>query len=202
MQTDRDVDGALIRRFGKMRRLSVVWLPWVALLAVGCPHGNDPELMTSPPEVDSPNMEMKAPVSVPQLIPDETPPPAPAKRLSAEELTLDLYRRGLLVEIFFDFDRSELSERARAGLEQNARYLRQRPASLLIEGHCDERGTDEYNLALGHHRAVAARDYLVRLGVDGGRLGTITYGEGRGVCVESSEGCWARNRRAYFRLRE
>ena len=69
-----------------------------------------------------------------------------------------------------------------------------------VEGPCDERGTHEYNLALGQLRASSAREFLIRLGIAGDRLGTISYGEHEGVCAESNEACWARNRRAFFRI--
>ncbi|MEM7349630.1 MAG: OmpA family protein [Acidobacteriota bacterium] len=120
---------------------------------------------------------------------------------TAEELNRQAHDDGLLVDIYFDLDRSELTEAARADLERNARYLHQSGSlRLLIEGHCDERGTNEYNLALGHLRAQTARDYLIRLGIAAGRLDSISYGEERGVCHASSERCWARNRRAYLRI--
>ncbi len=121
--------------------------------------------------------------------------------LTPGELTEKLYREGLLGEVFFAFDRAELSPRARLRLEANARYMKSEPDVLLsIEGHCDERGTNAYNLALGHHRAAVARDYLIGLGISRQRLETISYGEERGVCYLSEESCWSRNRRAYFRV--
>ena len=81
----------------------------------------------------------------------------------------------------------------------NAKWIRENPSYLFtIEGHCDERGTNEYNLALGQRRASGAKDYLVSLGVDGGKLVTISYGEERPFCTDSSEECWAKNRRAHF----
>lgn len=120
---------------------------------------------------------------------------------TVEQWNSQVHDEGLLVDIFFDFDRSELTPAARADLERNARFLRRAgEVRLLIEGHCDERGTNEYNLALGHLRARTARDYLIRLGIAAERLESISYGEERGVCQASSEGCWARNRRAYLRI--
>ncbi len=128
-------------------------------------------------------------------------PRAVAVAPSLEELNELVHADGLLVEVYFDFDRADLKAEARAALEHNARYLRQEAAvRLTLEGHCDERGTHEYNLALGQLRASAAREFLVRLGIEPERLGTVSYGEHEAVCLASNEDCWAQNRRVYFRI--
>ena len=102
-----------------------------------------------------------------------------------------------LKDAFFGFDRYDLSDEARAILRANSEWMKSNPAARVeIEGHCDERGTNEYNLALGAKRAQAARDYLVSLGVAADRLSTISYGEEIPVCKETVESCWAQNRRA------
>ena len=99
--------------------------------------------------------------------------------------------------VFFDTDKSSLSDEARATLQRQAAWMELYPnLTFTLEGHADERGTREYNLALGGRRANAAKDYLVSLGVDGGRLNTVSYGKERPVCLESNENCWAQNRRA------
>jgi peptidoglycan-associated lipoprotein len=98
--------------------------------------------------------------------------------------------------VFFDFDKFDLKADAQATLQRQAAWLKQYASNAVtIEGHCDERGTREYNLALGDRRANAVRDYLVSQGIDGGRIKTISYGEERPDCVESTEECWAKNRR-------
>jgi peptidoglycan-associated lipoprotein len=108
-----------------------------------------------------------------------------------------------LKEINFNFDSAALSEAARATLRGNADWLKANPSSRVqIEGHCDERGAADYNMALGAKRAQAAMDYLVTLGVAGNRMSTISYGEEIPVCKESTEACWARNRRARFVVSE
>lgn len=104
-----------------------------------------------------------------------------------------------LKDVFFEFDRYELTADARSVLRTNADWLKRNLAVRVeIEGHCDERGTNEYNLALGAKRAQAARDYLGSLGVAPERLSTISYGEEIPVCRETSEECWKQNRRARF----
>jgi len=104
-----------------------------------------------------------------------------------------------LKDVLFDFDRYDLSADARAVLRVNADWLKTHPAVRVeIEGHCDERGTSEYNLALGAKRAQAAREYLVTLGVAAQRLSTTSFGEEIPLCKESNESCWKQNRRARF----
>jgi peptidoglycan-associated lipoprotein len=104
-----------------------------------------------------------------------------------------------LKDVFFDFDRYDLSADARAVLRGNADWLKKNPAARVeIEGHCDERGTSEYNLALGAKRAQAAREYLATLGVGSERLSTTSFGEEIPVCREANENCWKQNRRARF----
>jgi peptidoglycan-associated lipoprotein len=104
--------------------------------------------------------------------------------------------------IHFDFDQYVLKPEAMRILDKKADYLRAHPeARVLIEGHCDERGTNEYNLALGDRRANSAKDYLMKSGVAESRMTTISYGEERPVCTESMESCWWRNRRDNFMLR-
>ena len=104
-----------------------------------------------------------------------------------------------LKDIYFDFDRYDLSADARTILRGNAEWLKSNSnARVEVEGHCDDRGTNEYNLALGAKRAQAVREYLVTLGVAPARLSTISYGEEIPVCREATESCWRQNRRARF----
>jgi peptidoglycan-associated lipoprotein len=119
--------------------------------------------------------------------------------------SLDAHREGKsattgpLKEIRFEFDSYNLTPEARSVLKTNAAWLKTNPsANVEIEGHCDERGTTEYNLALGAKRARAAMDYLVTLGVVQSRIKTTSYGEELPVCKESSEGCFEKNRRDRF----
>jgi peptidoglycan-associated lipoprotein len=138
--------------------------------------------------------------------PTGTAKPAEASKLGpTADSSLDALRRGEsptggpLKDVNFDFDSAALSESARATLRTNADWLKNNPAARVqIEGHCDERGTAEYNMALGARRAQAAMDYLTTLGIAGNRLSTLSYGEEIPVCKEKTEECWARNRRARF----
>ncbi|MGV8997095.1 MAG: peptidoglycan-associated lipoprotein Pal [Parvibaculaceae bacterium] len=98
--------------------------------------------------------------------------------------------------VFFDTDSTSLKDEGKATLQRQAAWLAKYPSNTFtLEGHADERGTREYNLALGGRRAAAVKDFLVSLGVDGSRLSTVSYGKERPVCLESTDECWAQNRR-------
>jgi peptidoglycan-associated lipoprotein len=107
-----------------------------------------------------------------------------------------------LKDVHFDFDKSDVRESDKPVLVAIAAFMKAYPqANVFIDGNCDERGTVEYNLALGEHRAHAAMNYLVGLGVPAARLSTTSYGKEKPVCTESVESCWVRNRRAHFTLK-
>ncbi len=109
---------------------------------------------------------------------------------------------GVLADVYFAYDRSELEPEARELLQRNSDWIKQNPGvSIEIEGHADNRGTNEYNLALSARRAQAVKDYLTTLGNAPGRLSTISYGEELPVCGVNSEECWRKNRRAHFVVR-
>jgi len=148
--------------------------------------------------VEAPPTPPPAPPAVTQPVepsPPTPPPPAPAEptpKITAADLA----------DAFFDFDSYALREDARAALDRDARLLRDAPdVNVTIEGHCDERGTVEYNLALGEKRANAARDYLVSAGVPTARIQTVSYGKERPFAEGHDETAWAQNRRAHVVLR-
>ena len=106
-------------------------------------------------------------------------------------------------DIYFDYDSSTIREDARATLSRNSEALKsllsEYPnAAITVEGHCDERGSAEYNLGLGDRRATAVKEFLVQLGVSADRLKPVSYGKERPQCTDSSEACWQKNRRAHF----
>jgi peptidoglycan-associated lipoprotein len=121
----------------------------------------------------------------------EAPPPAPPSEPEKPSVTLQ--------DAFFDFDDFSLRSDAKAALDADAKYLEQNAGSnVVIEGHCDERGSVEYNLALGEKRARAAKDYLVSYGIAASRMTTISYGKERPFDPGHDETAWAKNRRAHF----
>ena len=129
-----------------------------------------------------------------------TPPPAPTEAEIFARMSLaELNSSHPLDDVFFDFDKSELSAAARASLQKDADWLRKWPSTkVTVEGHADARGTNEYNLALGERRAASIRDYLATLGVVVARVGVVSKGEEEPVCREENETCWAKNRRGHF----
>jgi peptidoglycan-associated lipoprotein len=168
-----------IRRLTSLLALAAI----PALFALGCAK----KVVTTPPP----------PVTTPQTPPDTStpvpppPPPAPVTVPGGGVKSEDF------LPALFDYDSYSLREDARAALDKNAALLRSNAGvNVTIEGHCDERGTAEYNLALGEKRAQAARDYLVAAGIDAGRLQTVSYGKERPVDAGHDEAAWARNRRA------
>jgi peptidoglycan-associated lipoprotein len=148
-----------------------------AFAFIGCP-GEPP-----PPEPE-PEPEPEPVVEEP-----EPPPPPPPPPPAPLELTT----------IHFEFDKYNLTSEAREIMAQNARDLADRPDAVIrIEGNCDERGTEEYNLALGEKRANTAKEYLINYGIDENRVSTISYGESKPVDMGSNEEAWAKNRRDDF----
>lgn len=171
----------------------------VALFAVGCKSGTkDVETIPAPAE---PAVEpVEQPVEQPVEVKDEGwKQERPDVAEVAEPTIAELNAKGVLKTVFFEFDKSDLSDETRALLRANADWMRAHGKySVVIQGHCDERGTIEYNLALGQRRAAAVRDYLSSLGVETARMRTVSYGEERPADYGHTEGAWAKNRRAEF----
>ena len=102
-------------------------------------------------------------------------------------------------DAFFDLDKADIRADARDALSKTAQFLRSYPqVKVIVEGHCDERGSTEYNLALGDRRAQAAKEFLVSLGIAADRMQTVSYGKERPFCTDHDEECWQQNRRAHF----
>jgi peptidoglycan-associated lipoprotein len=144
-----------------------------------------------------PGGDAVAAVTVYVTNPPPPPPPAEAPKASLEQ------RLGEVQDVYFDYDKSEVREDARAILQKDADLIKAilsdfPSAVVTLEGHCDERGSAEYNLGLGDRRATSAKEFLVQVGLPADRLKTISYGKERPACTESNETCWAKNRRAHF----
>ena len=139
--------------------------------------------------------------------PKNAPPGEPVDKLkltgSATAPTKDMFGQsgitGLKI-VHFEFDKSDLTDEDRKALEMDSEYLQSHPKlKIMVEGHCDERGSAEYNMALGERRAKAVREYLTLLGVDHSRMEIISYGSEQPVDGDHNEDAWAMNRRAQFR---
>lgn len=211
-----------------MRRRSRTWvgsavtLVLATLFLTGCPKR--PEVVETVPKPMAPQGEvgMPAPPPAPKVaVPEEKSPtevtaqPSEAKltqetgaikeaqiaeaAAKADALAAGAAAEPALKDIFFDYDQSALQEESKKLLSENIEWFRKNPSSkVTIEGHSDERGSSEYNLALGERRARATRDYLVAAGVDVNRIGTISFGKERPFVVGHDESAWKWNRRAHF----
>ena len=143
----------------------------------------------TPAPTPSPSAPSSGGAAAPAAAPAQTPRPSPKEFVAV----------AALKEVYFDFDKYDIRPEDAKTLDANAAWLKSNADNLLlIEGHCDERGTNEYNLALGERRAKATMNYLVSQGIQANRITIISYGEERPVCNEKTEACWAKNRRANF----
>ncbi|MBI3802962.1 MAG: peptidoglycan-associated lipoprotein Pal [Nitrospirae bacterium] len=130
----------------------------------------------------------------------EVIPPSSSSAQVPKQTAMGVPKKALqLQDTFFDYDKALLRQEAKTGLIEDAKALKEHPETkVTIEGHCDERGTTEYNLTLGNRRAEAVKRYLIDLGVAPSQLSTISYGKEKPFCSEQSEGCYRENRRAHF----
>ena len=125
-----------------------------------------------------------------------TPPPPPPPAATASEA--DLFSQNIK-DVYFDYDQSDIRGDQQASIQADAQFLSQHPnVSFTIEGHCDERGSTEYNIALGDKRATAVKSALAAAGVNASRIKTISYGKEKPFCTESNEACWQQNRRGHL----
>ena len=126
------------------------------------------------------------------------PPPPPPTNQHGNETEAQLFA-SKMQDVFFDYDSYDVTQQYQQILQADARFLQQHPnIKFTIEGHCDERGSTEYNLALGDNRANSTKQALVSLGIPADRIRTISYGKEKPFCTESTEACWSQNRRAHF----
>jgi peptidoglycan-associated lipoprotein len=209
-RVNRDIKGGfdfMTQRRGTLHLL----LPLLALmlLVTGCPKRPATTAASAPAPTAS-TMAPAAPVqptpAAPSTSPSTSAPapaPAPAAPATAAPATpprpSEFAENANLRDVYFDFDKYDLRPDDAKTLDANAGWLKSNANNLvLIEGHCDERGTNEYNLALGERRAKATMNYLVSQGIQANRITIISYGKERPVCTEKNEACWQKNRRAHF----
>lgn len=188
---------------GFMKKVFVLVLVLVLVLAFGfilisCAQKRvvQPQQPVTPQETKA-----KAEAKPEQKIPEEKITEQQLAKIETKEVETSKYteEKGMFEDIHFDFDKYDIRPDAKPILQSVSDWLiKNKSSRLLIEGHCDERGTNEYNLALGDRRAKAARDYLVAVGVVSSRIDIISYGEEKPLCTEKTEECWQKNRRAHF----
>jgi peptidoglycan-associated lipoprotein len=185
----------------RVRRLVTIFAlgSVIALAAAGC-HKKAPAAAPVPPPPPPPT----APAPPPPPPPPPRPAPAPAPRPLSEEIfarkTVDqLNAERPLDDAFFDLDKTDIRDDAKAALQKDSDWLKKwASVQITIEGHCDSRGSAEYNLGLGARRANAVKDYLASLGVPAGRVVVVSKGKEAGFCSDENESCWAQNRRGHF----
>ena len=184
----------------------------LALFLVGCPKRPATMAASAPPPTAptptpappmTPAPAPAAPMTPPSVA--TTPPspgpvtPAPAPTPAPPPRPSEFMANANLNDIYFEFDKYNIRPGDAKILDANAAWLKSNSRNLvLIEGHCDERGTNEYNLALGERRAKSTMNYLVAQGVQASRITIISYGKERPVCSEHNEACWSKNRRSHF----
>jgi len=172
-------------------------------MSVACGGDKKPPVAPPPPPPvqQAPPVVQPPPPPPPVVQPPPPPPPhvpTPAEIWAAKSVA-DLNNEKPLDDVFFDLDKADLTDAGRASLQKDATYLSTyASATILISGHADERGTAEYNLALGERRAAATRDYLVSLGVQASRITVVSKGKEAPFCTEENEACWSQNRRGHF----
>ena len=171
-----------------------------SLAAAGCGRNNPPVARPTPPPPTVADTTPVRPPDPPTPVPEPVVPRDPVGADNITSTSLDeLNRNSPLKPVYFALDSSEIDTTGRSALSDNAAVLKTNPTwTITIEGHCDERGTAEYNLALGERRAVAARTYLVSLGIAADRLRTVSYGKEFPFEAGHDEAAWSRNRRAHF----
>ena len=184
------------------QRAALVVLILFAVGVAACGKKTPPVARAAPP-ASAPGSPTAAPrpPAPPEPVPDPTiVPPEPVREDSIASASLDdLNRNSPIKPVFFEYDSSDITSEAKETLEANAVALKKYASwTITIEGHSDERGTAEYNLALGERRAVAARAYLVSLGIPGDRLRTVSYGKEFPFDPGHDDAAWSKNRRAHF----
>jgi peptidoglycan-associated lipoprotein len=187
--------------FSKFRLIGTLILVVLTLAAFGCRTKTRQTTPETVPQISdtAPDVTPETPVEQPDFVPSEPSVSADDLPADIEELNRRAAERGWIRDAFFGYDEATLSPDAQDALSTSATWLRANPQyNLLIEGHCDERGTEQYNLALGDRRANAARDYLVTLGVAASRMRTVSYGEERPFATGARESAWSQNRRAHL----
>jgi peptidoglycan-associated lipoprotein len=164
------------------------------ILALSC-FGCAKKQVAGPAEMQQPSAAEQQAKKAPEMITEERVAKVETKEIPSKVVEIS----GMFEDIHFDFDKYDIREDAKPVLKKVSDHLIKNTAQgVLIEGHCDERGTSEYNLGLGDRRAKATRDYLVSLGVPSSRIEMISYGKEKPLCTEHTEECWAKNRRSHF----
>lgn len=179
------------------RKSTIITLA-IALIFALAVFGGCAKKAVEPGPMDQAVTPTPAPEPVKDFTPEPGPTPAPAPAPAPVSAAFNV---SDLVDVFFAFDKSDLTAESRDTLANDAKLLKAASGvKIIVEGHCDERGTNEYNLGLGERRANAVKSYLVSLGISASRIKTISYGEEKPFAVGHNEAAWKQNRRSHFSL--
>jgi len=188
-----------------MRRLCVAIFIVLAIVSInGCTQrkiAGVPEQPPAPPEITkTEDKKTTADTIATKELPKESITEKQFSKAQPEDIQSSLKElQSRIQDIHFDYDRYDIKDDAKPVLKEVSTILsRNKNIKVIIEGHCDERGTNEYNLGLGDRRANSAKEYLISLGIPSNKIETISYGEEKPICTEQTEDCWAKNRRAHF----
>ena len=183
-----------------MRHTKLVLLVALAALLLVVPACKKQQVETTPPP--APAVEAPAPAPAPPVQQVEEPfKPVEPEVVEVDPSAAEINASGALKTVYFAYDKADLTDAARQTLQSNADWLKSHAKwNVVIEGHCDERGTIEYNLELGQRRASSAREYLASLGIPASRLRVVTYGEERPADPGHGEAAWSKNRRGDFKV--
>jgi peptidoglycan-associated lipoprotein len=183
-----------VRRLASLVALTVA----VAVFAAGC-HKKVPAPAPAPPPPPPAAPATPPPPAPPPPRPAPAPAPLTEDQVFAQKSLDQLNAEKPLNDVYFELDESTIRDEARASLQKDADWLKKWTSTqVTVEGHCDSRGSSEYNLALGSRRADSVKDYLVSLGVPTGRLSVVSKGKEQPFCTEEGESCWQQNRRGHF----
>jgi peptidoglycan-associated lipoprotein len=172
----------------------------VVLAAAGC-HKKAPAAVPAPPPSPPPAAPATPPPPPPPPPPPAVTPPAPLteEEIFARKSLEQLNAERPLDDVYFDLDQSSIRDDAKPRLQKDADWLKRWTSTqITVEGHCDSRGSSEYNLGLGSRRATAVKDYLTSLGIPTGRMTVVSKGKESPVCSDENESCWQQNRRGHF----
>jgi peptidoglycan-associated lipoprotein len=176
----------------------------IVAVSVSACGGNKPPEVKPTPQPAPVEAKPTAPPAPPPPSPPPPPTPTADRPLTEDEIFAkatpeELTKSGVLKPVFFAYDSIALTEEARGILQKNVEYLKRRPSTkVMVEGHADSRGTNEYNLALANRRADSVRDYVVSLGIAADRITVVSKGEEQPFCKEETEACWQQNRVGFF----
>jgi peptidoglycan-associated lipoprotein len=183
-----------------MKRSVTLGAAAIVLMALTAGACKKPPTTAPPPPAATAAQPETRPATPPPPPPPPAPQPAPPpteEELFAKMTLADLNAKGLLGDVLFAYDSAELTPEARGAIQKNTDYMKRWASTkIIVEGHADSRGTNEYNLALAERRADVTRDYMVSLGLPTERVTIVSKGEEEPVCTDENESCWQRNRRA------